>query len=118
MTIHKNNFESFLHSGYCIASYIKEGVDLAIFTKDLLDIRWLLANCYENDSRVCLKLDELNYRYGRYMGSYMRTIYPWLTNLGRLEFYLQNLHRLDISKVTANRINNRLGEKLLFGYIK
>ena len=118
MAIHKNNYELFLHSGYRMASNIKEVVDLAIYTKDLLEIRRLLAGCHENDRRVYMKLEELNCRYGGYMTSYMRTIYSQLTNLGKLEFYLQNLHRLDILKVTANRIANRLGEKLLFGYLK
>lgn len=118
MTIHKNNFRLFLHSGYRIASNIKEAVDLAIYTKDLFEIRWLLANCCEYDSRVYLKLEELDCRYGGYMTSSMRTTFSQLTNLGRLAFYLQNLHRLDILKVTANRIVNRLGENLLFGYIK
>ena len=115
MAIHKNNYELFLHSGYRMASNLKEVVDLAIYTKDLLEIRWLLANCYEYDSRVYLKLEELNCRYGGYMTLSMRIVFSQLTNLGRLEFYLRNLHRLDVCKVTANRAVIYLGEKLLFG---
>lgn len=118
MAIHKDNFELFLHSAYRVVSNIKEVGELTTFKNDLLEIRWLLANCYENDSRVFFKREELNYRYGRYMSSYMRFVCSQLTNLGKLEFYLQNLLQFEILKFSANRVTNLLCEKLFFGYIK
>lgn len=120
----KNSLKESLHNAYRVSSDFKEITDSAVLIKDWLEIRWLLKNCDDRDVRLYLKLNDLDYKYGKYINLmclndlFFRNWYLQISNRERLIFYFRKLPFMAGANSIINKVISLSGEYLLFGYTR